>query len=90
MISSLMSIGTISVPYRTSQHINLGWVGDCIIGTGGAFVIFLITPNLSEGLADGQLDTVEVIAVATVGGFSGRAIIQTAADYYKKTRPKDA
>lgn len=69
-------------PEDQSTLIELGWVGDALYGAAGAFTVFLITPNLSEGLVEEKLDVIEIMAVALVGGFSARSIMASMKSAY--------
>lgn len=65
---------------------NLGWISDCAYGIAGSYVIFLLIPteignssggdkSLLEGSAFGQI---QLIALALVGGYGGRSLVDRA------------
>jgi len=77
-------------PYRDpdKKHvINLGWVADCGYGIAGAYVVFLIlptelttagTPSKSLLSSSSILVLVKLLAMALVGGYGGRSIVDRA------------
>jgi len=77
-----------------SRWLDIGCLSDAFYGVAGAFVIFLVTPGMSEAVpnvamisASARIETVdllEVIAVAVVGGYAGRALMDKASDSIAK------
>ena len=77
-------------PYRDpdKKHvINLGWVADCGYGIAGAYVVFLILPTelttagiTSKSLLSSSsiLGLVKLLAMALVGWYGGRSLVDRA------------
>ncbi len=77
-------------PYRDpdNKHVlNLGWVADCGYGIAGAYVVFLIlptelttagTPSNSLLSSSSILGLVKLLAMALVGGYGGRSLVDRA------------
>jgi hypothetical protein len=74
--------------------IDLGWLGDMVIGIGGGILIFLVLPSFSEGTASNignVINTgneisylVRVVATSMIGGFASRSIFDEASKTFKK------
>ncbi|KST65962.1 type II toxin-antitoxin system HicB family antitoxin [Mastigocoleus testarum] len=63
--------------------INFGFLGELLIGIGGAYTIFLLLPfDISNGNYNSEnfIDGIKFIAVGVIGGFSGNLITTRAAD----------
>jgi len=67
-------------------QIKLGWVADCAFGIAGALVVFLVVPtelnnaeNGSSILSTGSvMDIIRLMALALVGGYGGRSLVDKA------------
>ncbi|TKJ34599.1 MAG: hypothetical protein CEE38_17140 [Planctomycetes bacterium B3_Pla] len=80
----------LEVPHRDPDKnhvINLGWVADCCYGIAGAYVVFLIlpteltiagTPSKSLLSSGSVLGLVKLLAMALVGGYGGRSLVDRA------------
>lgn len=73
--------------------INLGWIADCAFGIAGAYVVFLLLPTeLMSSEANGAttltdmpaLNLIKLLALALVGGYGGRSLVDTALSNLKK------
>ena len=63
--------------HRSGEHSwHPGCLGDAAYGAAGAFVIFIIMPGSFD--VDGDMQWVRFLAVALVGGYGGRALIDRA------------
>lgn len=75
-----------------NDDVELGWLSDCAFGIAGAFVVFMVTPQLSESVPgfgspiEDKIDWIEVIAVALVGGYAGRSLLESASDSFGKVK----
>ncbi len=77
-------------PHRDPEKdhvIKLGWVADCFYGIAGAYVVFLIlptelttagTPSKSLLSSGSILGLVKLLAMALVGGYGGRSLVDRA------------
>jgi len=70
-------------PHRNPDKIhvlNLGWIADCAYGIAGSYVVFLILPtDLNIDLSTGKiLDLIKLLALALVGGYGGRSLVDRA------------
>ena len=54
---------------------NPGFLGDILFGLAGGFVIFIIVPG-SFDYTSGGWETIQILALAGVGGYGGRAIVE--------------
>ena len=72
-----MHFKSLDRPHRegTDHRINLGWIADAAFGVAGGFVVFLVVPGDFQ-IDKGGWDTFKAFAVAMVGGFAGRALIE--------------
>ncbi len=67
--------------------LNIGWIADCAYGIGGAFAVFLILP-IESMIVNGETITslaalkiwslIKLIALALVGGYGGRSLVDRA------------
>ena len=69
---------------------HLGWIGDCLIGVGAAFVIFLIVPGGDNFFKDPQSSPwdIEILATSIIGGYGGRSLLDRALDELLKKQEK--
>jgi hypothetical protein len=58
-----------------TKEIELGVIADCLMGVGGALVVFLIVPGGAT-----QLQLLELCATSIIGGYGGRSLIDQALD----------
>lgn len=73
-------------PHRNPDNphvLNLGWVADCAYGVAGAYVVFLILPTElvpQESLKNSEWipSFIKHLALALVGGYGGRSIVDRA------------
>ena len=56
-------------------HASLSWLLDVAFGIAGAFVVFLVVPG-NFNIDAGGWDTYKAFAVAVVGGYGGRRLIE--------------
>lgn len=63
---------------RPRKQLELGWIGDCLVGVGGGIAIFLIIPTQALIGGGNVAQEVKILALATVGGFGGSAILNMA------------
>ncbi len=79
----------IEFPHRDPEHkhiLKLGWIADCAFGIAGAFVVFLILPTeiatnaQTKSLSDivSTVDLIKLLAIALVGGYGGRSLVDRA------------
>ena len=80
----------LELPHRNPNKahiINLGWIADCAYGIAGAYVVFLILPtelNTGSSLSGDLFSTcsiltlIRLLALALVGGYGGRSIVDRA------------
>jgi hypothetical protein len=61
-------------PRFIDGNISLGFLGDFFFGVGGGVVIFLIIPQIPN--INDQWGVVKLLALAIVGGYGGRALIE--------------
>lgn len=77
-----MKNGELKLPRRSEDILNTGWLGDCIFGMAGAYVIALIVPgdfppkNPTEDLNF----TIQILATGIIGGYGGRSIMDRVLD----------
>lgn len=64
------------LPHRTAKYvIEPGFLGDCLFGLAGGFLVFILLPgNFSFEL--NSWEVVKIVAVAVVGGYGGRALVE--------------
>jgi len=62
---------------NNGKVINLGGVADCLVGIGGALVVFLILPGE-------ETDPIKRLATAMIGGYGGRGLLDQAVDSLAK------
>ncbi len=68
------------------DHYNLGWISDFLYGVAGAYVVFLLVPTdignagVTDPLGDSVsvLDQIRFVALALVGGYGGRSLVDRA------------
>jgi hypothetical protein len=87
----------LELPHRDPKHpyvLKLGWIVDCTYGIAGAYVVFLILPtefaNSAEAgrefLSNGAvLKLIRLLALALVGGYGGRSLVDRALANIAKT-----
>jgi hypothetical protein len=63
------------LPHRKSKYVfEPGFIGDCLFGLAGGFLIFILLPgNFDYGA--GIWELLKIVAVAVVGGYGGRALV---------------
>ena len=68
---------TLTLPHRKSKYvIEPGFVGDCLFGLAGGFLVFILLPgNFEFNLAKPE-EIIKIVAVAVVGGYGGRALVE--------------
>jgi hypothetical protein len=75
--------------------IDLGWLGDVILGIGGGILIFLVLPYSGDGTVSSNVAKViqdgneipyllRVVATSMIGGFASRSIFDEASKTFKK------
>ena len=94
----------IELPHRSTRgakppRIELGWIADCAYGIAGAYIAFLILPTdlLGEGMTPDRLlstgsvlNLIKVLAIALVGGYGGRKLVDHALSSLAKDAKKEA
>ena len=71
--------GTFTFPGRVSAGWKVGFLGDILHGVIGAYVIYLLLPFEIEAETTGPVtSTVKFVALALLGGYAGRMIIDRA------------
>jgi len=66
----------LTFPHREDQHTwNPGCLADILFGLAGGFVIFIIVPGSFDYTAGGW-ETIQILALAGVGGYGGRALVE--------------
>jgi hypothetical protein len=66
----------LELPHREDQHSwNPGCLVDILFGLAGGFVIFIIVPGSFDYRAGGW-ETIQILALAGVGGYGGRALVE--------------
>jgi tetratricopeptide (TPR) repeat protein len=64
------------LPHWEDKHIwNPGLLADILFGLAGAFVIFIVIPGTFDYQAGGW-ETIQILALAGVGGYGGRAVVE--------------
>jgi hypothetical protein len=67
--------------YLPRRHKNcsldLGVISDCLFGAAGAVIVFLVVPGAFDLTTD--FNVMKVVATAIVGGFAGRALVESVA-----------
>ncbi len=67
----------------SAKVIYLGVIADCLIGIGGALVVFLILPGGEENLS-----LIKFLGTAIIGGYGGRSLLNQAVDGIAKRQEK--
>ena len=94
----------LELPHRPRQagkapRIELGWIADCAYGIAGAYIAFLILPTdlLGEGMTPDRLlstgsilNLIKILAIALVGGYGGRKLVDHALSSLAKDAKKEA
>ena len=67
----------LTLPHRSSRYIiEPGFIGDCLFGLAGGFLVFILLPgNFEFDLAQSE-EIIKIVAVAVVGGYGGRALVE--------------
>lgn len=68
---------TLTLPHRKSKYvIEPGFVGDCLFGLAGGFLVFILLPGNFEFNLAAPEEIIKIVAVAVVGGYGGRALVE--------------
>jgi len=78
--------GGLEIPHKVEgqYRYNLGWISDCLYGVAGAYVVFLLVPMNIGGqsnfdpLSGLMIDQIKFFALALVGGYGGRSLVDRA------------
>jgi len=65
----------LKLPYRKGNTIYPGFLTDILFGAAGGLIIYMIMPGSFQFEAGG-FELVKIIAVAMVGGYGGRALVE--------------
>jgi hypothetical protein len=67
----------LTLPHWHSRHtIDSGFVGDCLFGLAGGFLVFILLPGNFEFNIAKPEEIIKIVAVAVVGGYGGRALVE--------------
>lgn len=76
-----MKNGELKFPRKTEEILNTGWLGDCLFGVAGAYVIALIMPGDFPSTDNPSVNfTIQVLATGIIGGYGGRSIMDRVLD----------
>ena len=65
------------LPHWNSKHIiEPGFIGDCLFGLAGGFLVFILLPGNFEFNLSKPEEIIKIVAVAVVGGYGGRALVE--------------